>query len=79
MAKNDLADLESSLYRYVDEHRKISEDLAKEVNARNLSRIEEKKADERASYLRKKIIIAGVFVVGALVAYFYYKAAFGMF
>ncbi len=78
MPKN-LTDLESNLYAQVRNHRKVGDNLLEAVNSRNRERIAEKESDERMARMRNKLIIVGIFAVGALVAYFYYKATFGMF
>ena len=78
MSKN-LTELESRLYEQVKNHRKVGDDLVNAVNSRNQSRVAEQESDERMSRMRNKLIIVGIFAVGALVAYFYYKATFGMF
>ncbi|MDO5132217.1 MAG: hypothetical protein Q4D81_04430 [Eubacteriales bacterium] len=79
MAKSDLTELEARLYQCVTDQRKMSEDIAGMVNDRNRSRIAEKEKDEKAARTRSKLVVIGIFVVGAAVAYFYYKATFGMF
>ncbi|MDO5133006.1 MAG: hypothetical protein Q4D81_08485 [Eubacteriales bacterium] len=79
MEGNKLAELETSLYKLTEKHRKISKELEDTVNNRNLARIKEEKAHIQTAAKRRKSVIFGLFIVSAIAAYFFYKAVFGMF
>lgn len=75
----NLGDLEQKLYTLVNEQKNNTDELLCAVNERNKGRIEEQINASRNSDLRTRLIVIGVFAVAAMVAFFYYKAKFGMF
>lgn len=79
MANNELIELEKKLHDEIDKQKENSNRLLLAVNSRNRERVEEQKKDSAATDLRHRIIVVGVFAIGAMVAFFFYKATFGMF
>lgn len=79
MENKSLGQLEEILYNKVNEQKKIADKLLEAVDTRNRGRVEEKMKDSQASDMRKRLIMTGAFAIGAMVAFFYYNATFGMF
>lgn len=75
----NLGDLEERLFKKVNEQKRLADDLLRAVNDRNKGRVVEQKNDNQASETRIRLIVIGIFAVGAMVAFFFYKAKFGMF
>lgn len=75
----NLGDLEEKLFKKVNEQKRVADELLRAVNDRNDGRVEEKIKDSQASDMRTRLIVIGIFAVSAMVAFFYYKAKFGMF
>ena len=79
MVSKDLEELEKNLFIKVNEQKRIVDRMYLIINDRNRSRITEQQNKSQASALRKRIIVIGILAVGAMVAFFYYQATFGMF
>ena len=75
----NLGDLEEKLFKTVNEQKRIADELLRAVNDRNDGRIQEQIKDSQASDARTRLVVIGVFAICAMVAFFFYKAKFGMF